>query len=67
MLQKRCDDDSVAMPTDLAAEGARVFAVLRDFHLLDELTQRRTVARPVLANDANLLRALRLQQSVTSR
>jgi len=42
----------------LAAEAAGVFAVLSNFHLLDVLPQRRAVTRSVLADDANLLRAL---------
>ena len=42
----------------LAAERARVGGVLRDFHLLDLLTQRGTVTFPVLAHHTGLLRAL---------
>jgi len=39
----------------LAAEDARVGRVLRDLHLLDGLTQRRTIAHTVLTGDASLL------------
>lgn len=44
----------------LAAEGAEVLGMLRDFHLLDDLTQGSTIACAVLACDPNLLRPLRL-------
>ncbi len=37
--------------------------MLGDLHLLDGLSQRRTIARAVLAGDSDLLRALRLQTS----
>lgn len=42
----------------LAAEIAEVLGVLADLHLLDLLTETRTIASPVLANNANLLCAL---------
>jgi hypothetical protein len=45
----------------LAAEAAEVLGVLANFDLLDLLTQRGTVAGAVLADDPDLLRALRLQ------
>lgn len=46
----------------LAAEAAEVLGVLADLNLLDLLTQGSTVAGAVLADNAHLLRALRLQQ-----
>ena len=42
----------------LAAEGAKVLAVLTDFNLLDLLPQTGTITSPVLANNAHLLGAL---------
>lgn len=45
----------------LAAEGAVVLGVLRDFDLLHDLTERRTVTRAVLATDTNFLSALALE------
>lgn len=39
----------------LATEGAHVLGSLRDFELLDDLTQGRAVAAAVLAADSNLL------------
>lgn len=45
----------------LAAEVAEVLGVLADLHLLDDLTETRTIASSVLANNAHLLRALRLE------
>lgn len=47
--------------THLAAEGASVLAVLRDFHLLDHLTQRGTITGTIFTNDSNLLGALGLR------
>lgn len=44
----------------LAAERAGIFAVLRDFHLLDHLTQRGTITGTIFTNDSNLLGALGL-------
>lgn len=52
------DDTTLNTTLYLSTEGARVGGVLGDFHLLDLLTQRRTVARAVLAHNANLLGAL---------
>lgn len=49
-----------ALDIVLAAELARVLAVLRDFDLLHLLTQRRTVPRAVLAHYADFLGALGL-------
>jgi hypothetical protein len=46
----------------LAAELAEVLGVLADLHLLDLLTETRSIASSVLAHNANLLGALRLQQ-----
>lgn len=54
------DTDGSALHGVLAAERAGVAAVLRDFDLLDLATERRAVARAVLACDSNLDRALRL-------
>jgi hypothetical protein len=52
-----------ASTTHLATEGAEELGMLRDLHLLDDLTQGRTIARPVLAGDPDLLRALRLHET----
>jgi len=54
--------DAHSGPLDgvLAAEGARVASVLRDFHLLDLLPQRSTITGTVLTGHADLLRALGL-------
>ena len=52
--------DGSALHGVLTAERAGVAAVLRDFDLLDLATERRAVARAVLACDSNLDRALRL-------
>lgn len=51
---------SLALHGVLTTERARVAAVLRDFNVLDLATQRRAVARAVLACDSNLNSALRL-------
>lgn len=45
----------------LAAEGAEVLGVLGHLDLLDLLPQRGTIAGAVLADDPDLLRALRLR------
>lgn len=50
---------------DLATEWAEEFGMLRDLHLLDDLTQGSTIARAVLAGDPNLLCPLRLQGKPT--
>ena len=42
----------------LSAEGAVVFTVLRDFHLLDSLPQAGTITGTVLPGDSNLLGSL---------
>ena len=47
--------------TYLSAEGAGVFAVLGDFHLLDGLPEGGTIPGTVLAHDANLLGTLGLK------
>lgn len=47
----------------LAAELAEVLGVLADLHLLDLLTETRSIASSVLAHNANLLCALRLQEA----
>lgn len=49
------------MHSHLAAEVAEVLGVLADLHLLDNLAQRRAVARPVLADNSNLLGTLGLR------
>lgn len=54
------DAHSLALHGVLTAERAGVAAVLLDFDLLDLATERRAVARAVLAGNANLDRALRL-------
>jgi hypothetical protein len=51
----------------LAAEVAEELGVLADLHLLDLLTETRSVASPVLAHDAHLLRALGLRQTQAPR
>lgn len=51
--------------THLAAERAGVRSVLRDFLLLDHLTERGTIAGTVLTDNTGLLRALRLQRADT--
>lgn len=50
----------------LAAELAEVLGVLADLHLLDLLTETRSIASSVLAHNANLLGALGLQQTGSS-
>ena len=50
----------------LAAERAEVLGVLADLHLLDLLTETRSIASSVLAHNANLLGALRLQQQAAA-
>ena len=42
----------------LSAEGAVVFTVLRDFHLLDSLPQAGTITGTVLPGDSDLLGSL---------
>ena len=54
------DTDSSSLDAILTAEGAGVAGVLGDFHLLDLLTQRGTIAGSVLAGDSNLLRSFHL-------
>lgn len=55
------DANNCAFHGELAAEAAEVLRVLANFDLLDLLTQAGAVARAVLADDSDLLRALRLQ------
>lgn len=50
----------------LAAEGAVVLGVLRDFDLLHDLTERRTVTGTVLTTDANFLSALALLSATST-
>lgn len=49
------------MVSYLAAEGAGILGVLRDFDLLDHLTQRGTITGTVLSDDSDLLSALGLE------
>lgn len=61
-----CSDDQlvgslIAPYAHLAAELAEVLGVLADLHLLDDLTETRTIASTVLAGDADLLGTLRLR------
>ena len=42
----------------LSAEGAVVFTVLRDFHLLDSFPQAGTISGTILSGDTNLLSPL---------
>ena len=42
----------------LSAEGAVVFAVLGDFHLLDSLPQAGTITGTILSGDSDLLGSL---------
>ena len=42
----------------LSAEGAVVFTVLRDFHLLDSFPQAGTISGTILSGDTNLLSSL---------
>ena len=45
----------------LSAEGAGVLRVLRDFHLLDGLSEGGAIASAVLADNTDLLSALGLK------
>lgn len=45
----------------LSTEGAVEFGVLRDFHLLDGLSEGGAIARAVLANNSGLLGAFCLK------
>lgn len=47
------DADGVTLDAGLAAEGADVFGVLGDLHLLDRLTERGTV--PLIVHVSNCL------------
>lgn len=47
----------------LAAEMAEILGVLADLHLLDDLTETRTIASTILPDNADLLRALGLQET----
>lgn len=58
------DADDLTFHRFLSAEGARVFAVLRDLHLLDHLTERRAIPRAILSDDSHLLRAFGLKSKV---
>ena len=47
----------------LATEGAVVFGMLGHLHLLDDLTESRTIASPVLTADTYLLCVLSLEEN----
>ena len=47
--------------TRLSAEVAEILGMLADLHLLDDLSQRGTIAGAILADDAHLLGALGLR------
>lgn len=49
------DTGGVALDGGLSAEGAGVGSVLRDFHLLDLLTERGTISGTVLSGHADFL------------
>jgi len=55
------DANHSALHRVLSAKAAEVFRVLTNFNLLDLLTQRGTITGAVLADNPDLLRALRLQ------
>jgi len=48
------------MNPHLPTERAGVFAVLRDFHLLDHLPERGTITGAIFTGDSNLLCTLGL-------
>lgn len=50
-----------------ATKAARVFGVLRDFHLFDLLTKRGAITRAVLAYNSNFLCSLRLYETKRRR
>lgn len=45
----------------LSTEGAGVFGVLGDFHLLDHLTEGSTITGSIFTGDSDLLRAFGLK------
>lgn len=47
--------------TYLAAETARILAVLGDFHLFDHFTQRSTITGSIFTGDSDLLGAFCLK------
>ena len=57
----RPDADGVTLYAVLSAEGAGVLRVLRDFHLLDGLSEGGAIASAVLADNTDLLSALGLK------
>jgi len=48
------------MTFHLSTERTGVFAVLRDFHLLDHLPERGTITGAIFTGDSNLLSTLSL-------
>jgi len=52
------DADSLSLHLVLSAEGAVVFTVLGDFHLLDSLPQAGTITGTILSGDPDLLGSL---------
>lgn len=58
------DPDRLSLHGILPTEGAGVGSVLGDFDLLDHFPEARTVASPVLPDDADLLSALTLSSRV---
>ena len=53
--------DCLRISTCLSAEIAEVLGVLRDLHLLDDLSQAGTVSGTILSDDPDFLGALGLQ------
>merc|ERR1719308_300176 len=52
------DTNSLSLHLVLSTEGAGIFAVLRDLHLLHSLPQASTVSGAVLSGDSDLLGSL---------
>lgn len=61
------DADRSALHGGLAAERADVACVLGDFHLLNLLTERGTVASTILTDNADLSRALSHFESLSEK
>lgn len=64
-----CPDTTTSriQSTYLSAEGARVFGVLRHFHLFDHFTQGSTIAGAIFSHNADLLGSFRLEQKQQER
>jgi hypothetical protein len=56
------DTNGLTLDGVFTAESTGVTSVLRDFHLLNLLTQRRTVTGTVFTGDSDLTSAFGLQQ-----